>query len=394
MRVKINLSCTQLTCNVFNVFIVNMTDTHQKDTLSRCLCIYEQSRGGGVANICLNYECEVRETQRRPASLLDALQREDSFCGDSGTLGHRLSTLALQNDKRMEDELRGGKRKIKLVQHQVVRETAKLFLADMKKSLSKVNFDRIVQALQTYKKTDELDVLLTGTAVLSEDANTHSLLRGFYQFVRPHHKRRFDERCEQLTGQGCGYKPEHSLSKDQKKAVMLRGGASSSAYSQLDTQQLNRGGQHLSQGGLKEPQAGEEHRPAQKLSVSSGVSDRTLTLGAERCARLSDAISNYKKTDNYEDLVTTVVSLFTERDDNFQLLTRFSLFIHPHHKKKYKELLDALMGQQTTPTSGELIFLTDFISSPWCVAQSAVAAGWRVRLPLCFSSKSQNPLKN
>lgn len=31
----------------------------------------------------------------------------------------RLSTLALQNDKRMEDELRGGKRKIKLVQHQV-----------------------------------------------------------------------------------------------------------------------------------------------------------------------------------------------------------------------------------------------------------------------------------
>lgn len=44
-------------------------------------------------------------------------------------------------------------------------------------------------------------------------------------------------------------------------------------------------------------------------------------LGAERCARLSDAISNYKKTDNYEDLVTTVVSLFTERDDNFQLLT-------------------------------------------------------------------------
>lgn len=125
---------------------------------------------------------------------------------------------------------------------------AKLFLADMKKSLSKVNFDRIVQALQTYKKTDELDVLLTGTAVLSEDANTHSLLRGgsvrpvlpvscsvwfvtrlgsaagFYQFVRPHHKRRFDERCEQLTGQGCGYKPEHSLSKDQKKAVMLQSG--------------------------------------------------------------------------------------------------------------------------------------------------------------------------
>lgn len=32
---------------------------------------------------------------------------------------HRLSTLCLQNDKRMDDELRGGKRKIKLVQEQV-----------------------------------------------------------------------------------------------------------------------------------------------------------------------------------------------------------------------------------------------------------------------------------
>lgn len=55
---------------------------------------------------------------------------------------------------------------------------AKKFLAEMKKSLSQVNFDRIVQALQTYKKTDNLDVLLTEAAVLIEDANTHSLLRG------------------------------------------------------------------------------------------------------------------------------------------------------------------------------------------------------------------------
>lgn len=55
---------------------------------------------------------------------------------------------------------------------------AKNFLADMKKSLSQVNFERVVQALQTYKKTDKLDVLLTETAVLTEDANTHGLLRG------------------------------------------------------------------------------------------------------------------------------------------------------------------------------------------------------------------------
>lgn len=32
---------------------------------------------------------------------------------------NRLSTLSLQYDKRMDDEMRGGKRKIKLVQEQV-----------------------------------------------------------------------------------------------------------------------------------------------------------------------------------------------------------------------------------------------------------------------------------
>lgn len=42
---------------------------------------------------------------------------------------NRLSTLSLQYDKRMDDELRGGKRKIKLVQEQVhftLRNSARL----------------------------------------------------------------------------------------------------------------------------------------------------------------------------------------------------------------------------------------------------------------------------
>lgn len=55
---------------------------------------------------------------------------------------------------------------------------AKIFLAEMKKTLSQVNFERIVQALQAYKKTDNLDTLLAETAVLAEDANTQNLLRG------------------------------------------------------------------------------------------------------------------------------------------------------------------------------------------------------------------------
>lgn len=47
---------------------------------------------------------------------------------------------------------------------------------------------------------------------------------GFYQFVRPHHKKTFDEKCQALTGQGCGYKADHSLSKDEKKALMQQSG--------------------------------------------------------------------------------------------------------------------------------------------------------------------------
>ncbi|KAG7224300.1 hypothetical protein INR49_000543 [Caranx melampygus] len=351
----------------------------------------EPSRASGMARICIEYESEGQESQRKPANLLDALERGDHHGGEDSDAvvgeekANHLSTLSLQYDKRMDNELRGGKRKIKLVQEQKTSlsedvseegkaRRAKMFLAEMKKSLSQVNFQQIIQALQTYKKTDNLDVLLTETAVLVEDSNTHCLLRGFYQFVRPHHKKRFDERCEELTGQGCGYKPDHSLPKDEKKALMLQTGrrhssppntALSSDYlhaihrkpavdltssglstsSQLNTQQLNKGGCHLSQQGLREPQT----RPAPKNDVHAAfLSDVKKALGPEKSAQLFQTIHSYKKTDNYENMVTTVVSLFTERDEDINLLLRFGMFIRPQHKKQYTEMLAALTGQSAS----------------------------------------------
>ncbi|KAM6928948.1 regulator of telomere elongation helicase 1 isoform 1-T1 [Lycodopsis pacificus] len=335
----------------------------------------EHSGANGMARICIEYECEVQESQKRPANLLDALERGD-HCGgedDDAVVGEekadRLSTLSLQCDKRMDDEMRGGKRKIKLVQEQKSRlsedvsgegsssSRVRSFLAEMKKSLSQFNFDRIIQALQTYKKTDSLDVLLTEAAVLTEDTNTHCLLRGLYQFVRPHHKKRFDEKCQQLTGQGCGYKPNHALSVDEKKALMLQSATASqpavgltsstwtSTCSQLNTQQLNKGGPHLNQQGPRDPQTGS----ASKRDVPAAfLADVKKAIGAEKSARLFQAIQSYKKTDSYEELVTTVVSLFTERDEDFNLLIRFSMFIPPRHKKQYKEMLDALIGQSVS----------------------------------------------
>uniref|UniRef100_A0A8P4GAH3 Regulator of telomere elongation helicase 1 n=1 Tax=Dicentrarchus labrax TaxID=13489 RepID=A0A8P4GAH3_DICLA len=339
-----------------------MLDAHLPSLKRRRL--NEHTGAKGMASICMEYECEVQESQRRPANLLDFLERGDhcSAEDDDAVVGEEkansLSTLSLQYDKRMDDELRGGKRKIKLVQEQVhftLRNTrrAKNFLAEMKKSLSQVTFDRIVQALQTYKKTDNLDVLLTETAVLSEDTNTHSLLRGVYQFVRPHHKKRFDEKCQELTGQGCGFKPDQSLAKDKKKALMLYSGMKHSSQPNtapsfhLNTQKLNKGGHHLNQQGLREPQTGSGSAPKSEVHATF-LADVKKALGPEKSAQLFQAIYSYKKTDNYENLVTTVVSLFTERDEDLNLLVRFGMFIRPHHKKQYKEMLDVLIGQSVS----------------------------------------------
>lgn len=58
------------------------------------------------------------------------------------------------------------------------RNKAKSFLSEMKKSLSQVTFEQIVTALQSYKTSDSLEVLLSKMTVLTEDANTHGLFRG------------------------------------------------------------------------------------------------------------------------------------------------------------------------------------------------------------------------
>nr|XP_046251810.1 regulator of telomere elongation helicase 1 [Scatophagus argus] len=344
-----------------------MLDTHLPSLKRRRL--NEHTGVNQMARICTEYECEVQDSQRRPVNLLDALERGDHCSGEDedATVGEEkancLSTLSLQYDKRIDDEMRGGKRKIKLVgtyfkisrledvSEEGKASRAKIFLAEMKKSLSQVNFDRIIQALQTYKKTDNLDVLLSETAVLTEDANTYSLLRGVYQFVRPHHKKMFDEKCLELTGQDCGYKPDCSLAKDQNKVLMLhsdkqtvlclKSSSGMSSYSQLNTQQLNKGGHHLNQEGLREPQTDS----ASNSEVhSTFLADVKKALGVEKSAQLFHTISSYKKTDNYENLVTKVTSLFTERND-ISLLVRFGMFIRPHHKKQYQKMLDALIDQ-------------------------------------------------
>ncbi|XP_070300521.1 regulator of telomere elongation helicase 1 isoform X2 [Salvelinus sp. IW2-2015] len=369
-------------------------DSHVPSLKRRRLNEHGGSEGNGMARLCIEYETEMEASRRRPAGLLDALEHSDSRYGDEDeALGgeeraNRISTLSLQYDKRVDDELRGGKRKIKVVQKRKIPLSpdvseegkagkAKSFLAEMKRSLSQVNFQRIMAALQTYKRMDDLDELLAEAADLfTGDTNTHNLLRGFYQFIRPHHKKRFDEKCVELTGQGCGYKPDHSLSKEEKETLMQNGAKpgkltsvavasdSSSSCSQLNASLLlNKGGHHLGIHGLTT----EEHLPknqvltvdpkckdqapvqsAQKSQIyASFIADVKKSIGLEKSNQLFSAIQSYKKTDNYDSLVGTVVSLLTEKNEDFNLLSTFALFIRPHHKKQYKEILDALIGDST-----------------------------------------------
>lgn len=61
--------------------------------------------------------------------------------------------------------------------------------------------------------------------------------------------------------------------------------------------------------------------PAPKNEVHAAfLSDVKKALGPEKSAQLFQTIHSYKKTDNYENMVTTVVSLFTERDEDINLL--------------------------------------------------------------------------
>lgn len=55
-------------------------------------------------------------------------------------------------------------------------------------------------------------------------ASPEPCLSGMYQFVRPHHKKQFEERCQQLTGRGCGFHPDHSLPKNHSRAALLNTG--------------------------------------------------------------------------------------------------------------------------------------------------------------------------
>uniref|UniRef100_A0A4W4EBL9 Regulator of telomere elongation helicase 1 n=1 Tax=Electrophorus electricus TaxID=8005 RepID=A0A4W4EBL9_ELEEL len=334
----------------------------------------------GSARLCVQYEMEMSSSKKKPLSLLDALDSSTARPEDTDTLvgeerANRLSTLSLQHEKRMDDECRGGKRKIKVVQDRGAVETTatdrgKSFMLELKRCLSQESFTRIMHGLQVYKATDDLDsLLLKAEGLLTQDPNTHSLLRGLYQFIRPHHKKPYDERCRLLTGQGCGYKVEHSLSREEREMLLQQTAkvetAEMSHSKQLDaSKQLNQGGSHLGTHNLlcsfpgMTDQTPQQSGKGSQFSTSL-VSDLKKAIGTEKTNQLFVALQTYKKTNNYEQMVSTVVGLLTERDEDIVLLRRLVVFIPAHHRQQFSEMLNSLTGS-TSVTCQD----SDEVSSP------------------------------
>ncbi|XP_077474102.1 regulator of telomere elongation helicase 1 [Stigmatopora argus] len=315
-------------------------------------------------SIFKQYESLSQKSKMKQGSLFDALERVEHQKGGNGGLGEEtqsnLSTLSLQYDKRMDEMMRGGKRKINLVPEQkpgvsvIVtgngkhNTIARALLGEMKSALSQVNFEKIRQALYSYKKNDNLEQLFLDTSLLTDDPHTYRLLRGLYPFVRPHHRKAFHDKCLELTGTGCGYKAEHSLHSDEKKARMPPNGEQTSgplssncnlpSSSELNVEQSKQG-EHEE---LKETQTGADSKAQVQATF---LADVKKALGPKGSSQLFKAINDYKKTDNYDNMVTVAAALFTEEEENFSLLVRFGSVIRPHHKNQFKEMLRALLGQ-------------------------------------------------
>ncbi|KAF7248722.1 Regulator of telomere elongation helicase 1 [Varanus komodoensis] len=143
----------------------------------------------GTASLCVEYDQGPTSSRRQPVGLLDALELNERKSGEAdeedGLPGEetakRLSTLSLQYEKRLLDEQKGNKKKLKIITHLQVpdpsepkKARAASFIAVVKQSLSQLNFDTFSRALQQYKNTNDFDAMLSQmSALFLEDQKKH-----------------------------------------------------------------------------------------------------------------------------------------------------------------------------------------------------------------------------
>uniref|UniRef100_A0A8C8YEY4 Regulator of telomere elongation helicase 1 n=1 Tax=Prolemur simus TaxID=1328070 RepID=A0A8C8YEY4_PROSS len=331
--------------------------------------------GDPESSLCVEYEQEPVHTERRPTGLLAALEHSEQRARGPGDEAHGSSALPTRCDKRLADAQRGGRRKVRLLSlpEEPVAGTqvgrARHFMVAVKQVLSQASFDTFTRALQDYKGSDDFAALAACIGPLfAEDPKKHSLLQGFYKFVRPHHKQQFKELCVQLTGQGCSYQPEHSPSREQQAQPALdfsgrrepgpRLTLSKAVARQLDPREhLNQGGPHLSTGLLSTgdrgscPRVGSRGRPA----ASAYLADARRALGSAGCRQLLAALKAYKQDDDLDKVLAVLAALTTARPEDFPLLHRFRLFVRPHHKQRFLQTCTDLTSLPCLGTDPELV---------------------------------------
>lgn len=93
-------------------------------------------------------------------------------------------------------------------------QSAENYILEVKSCLNKESYVTFSKALGMYKKTGQLSQAVGVMAGLfTEKFQDYHLFRKFYRFVRHKDKKEFDSVCKELTGEGCGYKPEDSVPK-------------------------------------------------------------------------------------------------------------------------------------------------------------------------------------
>ncbi|KAH0515281.1 Regulator of telomere elongation helicase 1 [Microtus ochrogaster] len=264
--------------------------------------------GDSESSLCVEYEQQPVSAQQRPVGLLAALEYNDQ--------------KAETSEKEQEKPVAGTQE-----------DRAKLFMVAVKQALSQANFNTFTQTLQHYKGSDDFEALVASLiSLFAEDPKKHTLFKGFYQFVRPHHKQQFEDVCFQLTGQRCGYQPKHGLP--------FREQAQSAADPTRDLSNCPKVGCTVEKPG----------QPA----VSAYLSDIRKALGPTDCSQLMAALRAYKQDDDLGKVLAVVAALTTAKPEHLSLLQRFGMFVRPHHKPQFQQTCADLMGLPTTSKGLEL----------------------------------------
>ncbi|GAB1287339.1 Regulator of telomere elongation helicase 1 [Apodemus speciosus] len=323
--------------------------------------------GDSESSLCVEYEQQTFSAQQRPMGLLAALEYNEQKAGASEEQVH--SALPHLSGSIIRSEMyRNGAQPIEKcpLQEEPMAGTqagrAKMFMVAVKQALSQANFDTFTQALQHYKSSDDFEALVASlTCLFAEDPKKHTLLKGFYQFVRPQHKQQFEDICFQLTGQRCGYQSGKSLPFGEqaqstadftrKRELESKLTLSEGADKQLDPgEHLNQGQPHLSahltsKGDTSHClKVGAVGKPAQP-AVRDYLSDVHKALGSASCNQLTAALRAYKQDDDLDKVLAVVAALTTAKPEHFSLLQRFGMFVRPHHKPQFLQTCADLMGK-------------------------------------------------